>query len=166
MIQNFRIGLGEDSHRLISREKKDFPLVLGGIAFPDFDKVFEANSDGDVILHALCNAILSSVGAKTFDSFAGLMCKNGVTDSVHYLDESLAIATEKFPKFQIQNLVISLECLQPKLAPKHEKIVKNLAFILNLNEDQIGLTYTTGEGLTEFGKGFGVRCLVQILTTT
>jgi 2-C-methyl-D-erythritol 2,4-cyclodiphosphate synthase len=164
MTQNFRIGLGEDSHRLIKRSAKTAPLVLGGVAFPEFNYIFDANSDGDVILHALCNAILSSVGVKTFDSFARLMYKNGVTDSVEYLRESLAIASEKFAGFKIQNLVISLECLIPKIAPKHESIVKNLAYILDLNEDQIGLTYTTGENLTDFGKGLGVRCSVQILT--
>ncbi len=159
----YKIGIGEDSHQFTTQFNLEKPITLGGIKFPNCTKSFEANSDGDVIFHALCNAILSSVGAKTLDTFADEMCKSGITDSAKYVKKSLAIAKEKFLNFQIKNVAISLECKIPKIAPAHDQIQENVAQILDLKKDQVGLTYTTGEELTEFGKGNGVRCLVEVL---
>ena len=100
---------------------------------------------------------------KTFDPIATPLCRSGITDSAVYLEKVLEKITEKFPNFSINNLVISLEGKFPKLAPKHENIQENIARLLGLEIDQVGLTYTTGEELTDFGKGLGLRCLVQIL---
>ncbi len=161
--ENLRIGIGEDSHKFRPQFDPEKPITLGGIKFSNCTKSFEANSDGDVIFHALCNAILSSVGEKTLAEFSDEMCKSGITDSAKYVEKSLEIAKSKFPNFQIQNVAISLECKIPKIAPVHDRIQENVAQILNLKKEQIGLTYTSGEALTGFGRGNGVRCLVEIL---
>ena len=157
------IGIGQDSHRFAEIFVSQKPVILGGIPFPESQKSFEANSDGDVIFHALCNAILSSVGEKTLDTFAAVMCKNGLTNSQYYLEKALEIAQQKKPDFSIKNCIISLEALVPKIAAKHDLIQENIANRLNLKKEQVGLTYTTGEGLSDFGKGLGVNCLVEIL---
>lgn len=161
---SFRIGVGEDSHHFAKKHDPNKPLTLGGVVFEDVLSV-KANSDGDVILHALCNAILSAVGEKTLDSFAGKMCQEGITDSQKYVKKALKIAKEQFPNFEIKNVICSLECKTPRIKPKHEAIIDNCAKILDLSKDQIGLTYTSGEDLSDFGKGLGVRCLVEILIT-
>lgn len=158
---NLRIGIGEDSHRFAEKFYSNCPVVLGGISFPESKNSFEANSDGDVIFHSICNAILSAVGEKTLDDFADKMCKEGIMNSQKYVERALEIAKEKFPNFAFQNLVISLECKFPKLVPKHDEIVKNCARVLGIEKNKVGLTYTSGEGLSDFGKGLGVRCLVE-----
>lgn len=77
--------------------------------------------------------------------------KTGTTDSEEYLKEAL-----KYLDNKIVHLSISIECLVPKISPKIEEMRKNIARILNISENQIGITATTGEGLTEFGKGNGI----------
>lgn len=162
-MTELRIGLGEDSHRFTEKFIPEKLIVLGGITFPESQLSFEANSDGDVILHALCNALLSSIGEKTFDPIAAPLCKSGITDSSIYLQETLKLITKNRPNFRIKNIIISLECIKPKIAKSHDLITKNIAKLLNINISQIGLTYTTGENLTDFGKGLGIRSTVQIL---
>ena len=77
--------------------------------------------------------------------------KTGTTDSEEYLKVAL-----KYLDNKIVHLSISIECLVPKISPKIEEMRKNIARILNISENQIGITATTGEGLTEFGKGNGI----------
>ncbi|MDH3324937.1 MAG: 2-C-methyl-D-erythritol 2,4-cyclodiphosphate synthase, partial [Candidatus Peregrinibacteria bacterium] len=162
-FENLRIGIGEDSHRFVQEFDDKNPVILGGIKFPECEQSFDANSDGDVILHALCNAILSPVGEKTLDSFADEMCKDGITDSREYLKKALEIVQKKFEGFEIFNVVISLECKMPKIAPRHDEVQESLAELLGIEVDKVGLTYTTGEGLSCFGEGKGVRALVKVL---
>ncbi len=151
----FRVGVGEDLHTFTVKSE---PLKIGGVEFPDFEKSFEANSDGDPVLHALCNALLSAVGEKPFSSFADEMCESGITDSEKYVERTLKILHQKYPDFQIQNVAISLELLAPKIAPKHNAIVENIARMLDVLPSQIGLMYTSGEGLQE-----GVSAKVEVL---
>ncbi len=161
---NFRIGLGEDSHRFLSTFNPQKPIIIGGIPFSEAQKSFEANSDGDVVLHALCNALLSSIGDKTFDTFAADMCRSGLTDSQLYLERTQALIQEKYPEFSLINVIISLEGQYPKIAPRHDEMVTHLQKILGLKANQIGLTYTTGEGLSDFGRGLGLKCICQVFT--
>ena len=157
------LGLGEDSHAFLSSFDPKFPVKLGGIAFPESRKSFQANSDGDVVLHALCNALMSSVGEKTLSSFADKMSERGEKNSEVFLKKALSIARKKHPRYEIQNVVISLECAAPTIAPRHEEIQKNISRLLSLPVFRVGLTYTSGEKLSAFGKGEGVRCIVEIL---
>ena len=80
------------------------------------------------------------------------MCKNkGIKNSEEYLKEAL-----KYLKEDIVHISISIECRVPKINPKIEEMRKNLAKILEIKENCIGITATSGEGLTEFGKGNGI----------
>ncbi len=160
--KDFRIGVGEDSHRFMEEFNPEKPLVIGGITFSESGKTFDSNSDGDVVLHSLCNALLSSIGEKTFDEFATPMCKSGITDSQKYLEKTMEIVRNKYPKFKIINVVFSLEGKYPKLAPRHEDMVESLKNILSISDERIGITYTSGEGLTSFGRGVGLYCLCNI----
>ncbi|MCF7905720.1 2-C-methyl-D-erythritol 2,4-cyclodiphosphate synthase [Candidatus Gracilibacteria bacterium] len=161
--ENFRLGMGEDSHAFSASLDLENPVTLGGVSFPECEKSFSANSDGDVILHALCNAILSSVGARTLASFADEMCRQGDTDSQYYVQKALSKAVETHPRYEIQNVIVSLECALPVLSPRHEEVQRAVAKLLRLSPTHVGLTYTSGEALTPFGKGEAVRCTVEIL---
>ena len=149
----FRIGFGQDSHRFSA--DKDKKLVLGGFIIPN-DAGLEANSDGDVVLHALFNAISSAIGERSLGYYADEMCKKGINDSKEYLKVILNKLSSKNSK--INNVSIMIEASKPRLDGHTEKIKDSLSKILKLSKDDIGITYTSGEGLTSFGQGKGMQC--------
>ena len=79
-----RIGIGQDSHRFDENSSK--PLILGGIKISSKGGL-RANSDGDVILHSLCNALSSAMGGDSLGTWADGMClQQGIKDSKKYLE--------------------------------------------------------------------------------
>lgn len=156
-----RTGIGQDSHRFLP-ETSSKPLVLGGVIFDEEDLPgFKANSDGDVILHALCNAISSITGVLILGDIADDLClKDGITDSEVYLKEALKTLNNQ----TIEHVAISIEALRPKLNPMRERVRENIARILEIEPEQVGITATTGEGLTDCGCGDGVQ-VIAIITT-
>ncbi len=156
----FRIGLGQDSHFFMKRAIK--PLIFGGIKIND-NSGLEGNSDGDVVIHSLCNALSSAIGGNSISTWADEMClKKGITDSQKYLKHILREVIQK--KYQIENVSISVEAKQPYLSLDIiNEIKKNLAQLLLLRVDQIGITFTSGKGLTAFGRGKGIQVLTVVL---
>lgn len=150
-----KVAIGQDSHR-IDYENKEKKFVLGGIEFEE-DYSLNGNSDADVVLHAITNAISGITCKNILGKVSDDMCQNGIKDSEEYLKEALKYLNEK-----IVHLSISIECKVPKISPKIEGMRKNIARILNISENSIGITATTGEGLTECGKGNGVSVIVLI----
>ena len=147
-----KVAIGQDSHR-IDYQNKSKKLILGGIEF-EKEYSLQGNSDADVILHSITNAVSGITCKNIIGEVSDDMCKNGITDSEEYLKESL-----KYLENRIIHLSISIECKVPKITPKIEEMRKNIARILNITENQIGITATTGEGLTEFGKGNRNKCI-------
>lgn len=154
----FVTGLGEDSHRF-SKQKK--ALVLGGYSCSD-QGGFEANSDGDIILHALCNALSSLTGKPVLGPRADELCRQGKTNSRIYLALALEDLHADRRDWEIHHIAISLEGAKPKLLPLQEKIRDSIAGLMGLQADQVGITATTGEDLTAFGQGQGMRCTLII----
>ena len=148
-----KVAIGQDSHR-IDTNNKEKKLILGGVQFQE-DYSLAANSDGDVILHAITNAISGITCRNILGKIADDMCKKGITNSEEYLKEALKYLEEK-----IVHLSISIECLTPKISPKIGEMRKNIARILYIEENCVGITATTGEGLTEAGKGNGISVFV------
>ena len=74
-----RVGLGQDSH-VFEPDDSIKPLILGGVTFPGVPGL-KANSDGDVVLHAIFNALSSAVGRRSLGIYADPICATGVTDS-------------------------------------------------------------------------------------
>ena len=144
-----KVAIGQDSHR-IEKSNQEQEVVLGGIIFKECFSI-SANSDGDVILHAITNAVSGITGQNILGKVADDMCKSGITNSEEYLKEALKYLNEK-----IVHISISIECLTPKISPKVEEMRKNIARILKIEETNVGITATTGEALTEFGKGNGI----------
>ena len=85
------------------------------------------------------------------------LLKDGVTDSKVYLKEAL-----KYLDGKIIHLSISIECKKPKISPKISEMRKSLSNLLGIPENSIGITATSGEELTEFGKGNGINVFACI----
>lgn len=150
-------GIGEDSHKFTASKGKK--LILGTITIPNSPGL-EADSDGDLILHAIYNAMSSAMSKGSIGKTATLLCKKGTTDSSKYLCSVLDEAEKK--QFMVNNISISLEAARPKLESHFASIKKALANILTLPKEKIGITVTSGEGLTSFGKGEGIRCTALV----
>lgn len=154
--EDFRVGLGQDSH-IFEDEIKG--LTLGGIEIPDEFKL-KANSDGDVILHAIFNAISQAIGDMSIGFYADEICESGEQNSQKYLDILLKKLTKQ--KLKINSVGLMLECKKPKIDPLVSKLKKSLSQILGLSSPRIGITATSGEELTLFGAGIGIQCFAIV----
>ena len=152
-----RVGIGQDSHPFTTDEDKT--CMLGGVVV-DGMPGFVGNSDGDVIIHALCAAIEQALGRKNFSTYSDDMCNDGISDSREYL--KVAVNHMMNAGFVINNVGISIECKKPKILPIEDEIKKTLAPILRTDIANIGINATTGEGLTTFGRGEGVQVFVIV----
>ncbi len=150
-----KVGIGQDSHKF-DFENKSKRLVLGGIFFEGAPGLL-GNSDADVVLHALTNAISGITCKNILGEKTDKLCEKGITNSEEYLKVALEYLHSK-----IVHVSISIECRIPKITPKIEEMRNNISRILNISSNNIGITATSGEGLTEVGKGNGISviCIV------
>lgn len=155
-----RVGLGQDSHRFVGASENR-PLMLGGVMV-DTKGGLEGNSDADVILHSICNALSSAIGGDSLSTWTEDMCnKQGIKDSARYVEYIFDKAVEL--KYSITNISISVEAQKPRLKMEVINQIKNrIASLLKIEIDQVGLTFTSGEGLTSFGRGEGIQALTII----
>lgn len=161
---NFPVtGLGIDSHSfenqtLISAKK----CMLCGIEIKN-SPAFKGNSDADVALHAISNAILSALGKNSFSSIADKLCKKGITDSSVYLQKILDIL--QIEEKKILHISLTFEGKSPKVEKYFTKFRTKLSKLLCLSPEKIGLNATTGEGLDGYAQGNGMKVttLVTIL---
>jgi 2-C-methyl-D-erythritol 2,4-cyclodiphosphate synthase len=157
-----RVGLGQDSHAF-EPESSTKPLILGGVTFLGHPGLL-ANSDGDAVLHALFNALSSAIGKRSLGIYADPICRSGVTDSREYL--KLALDMTRQAGYTINNVSVSVEARRPKIEPAAEQMKKSLAALLGIAHDQVGITATSGEGLTAFGRGEGIQVFVIVSLTS
>lgn len=155
-----KTGLGIDSHRFVEGETERV-LMLGGLAFEDAPAL-AGNSDADVILHALTDAVSGVTGVTVIGAVADHFCKQGITDSGEYLK----LALESLGNWRLTHVSIALECLRPKLDPKVPALRENIAGLLGLTEADVCITATTGEGLTGMGRGEGIHATVVVTAAT
>jgi 2-C-methyl-D-erythritol 2,4-cyclodiphosphate synthase len=147
--------IGQDSHRF-GEPAGDCTIMLGGVAVPS-DRPILANSDGDVILHAITNAISGLTGNIILGGIADKLClEEGVKDSAVYLKKAL----EDLGDSEIVHCSMTVECLVPKLKPYRDAIRSKVGELLNIPASSVSITATTGEGLTAFGRGEGIQVFV------
>ena len=152
---SYKVGLGQDSHAFVA-EGEEKPCVLGGVHIPNCPGL-KGNSDADVVLHALCNAISGISGIPVLGPVTDrLLREEGVSDSAVYAARALETLTEH----RLTHVSVSLECLRPKILPHIDAMRKRIAAITGLEIKDVAVTATTGEGLTAFGRGEGVQALV------
>jgi 2-C-methyl-D-erythritol 2,4-cyclodiphosphate synthase len=153
----YRTGLGQDSHRFLP-EGSSKPCILAGLIFEDVPGM-ASNSDGDVIFHAICNAITSVSGVQILGGIADDLCqKDGITDSQVYLEKAL----ETLKRQKIEHIAIAIEAKRPRLQNRIEEMRAKIAGLMNLQLQQVGITATSSDGLTEFGLGEGIQCICII----
>jgi 2-C-methyl-D-erythritol 2,4-cyclodiphosphate synthase len=152
-----KTGIGQDSHRI--SESREKPFVLGGVTF-DEPFCLEGNSDSDVILHAITNAISGVTGKPVLGPVADRLCKAGDTDSKSYL--KIAMEDLVGIGFRVSHVSVSVECARPKILPKLEALRASVAALLGVTVADVGITATSGEGLTDFGKGLGVQAFAIV----
>ena len=150
-----KTGIGQDSHAF--KEAPGKPLILAGIKF-DHPIGLKGNSDADVVLHSITNAISSITGINILGSIADQLCQEGVTDSSNYLK----LALDDLRDWKISHVAISIECLKPRISPQIDLMKKSIAKLCHINKTDVGITATTGEGLTAFGKGEGIQAITII----
>lgn len=151
-----RVGIGQDSHAF---EKSKKPCRIGGLIIRE-SLPFAADSDGDIVLHAICNAITSLTHVPILGDIAISLCRSGITDSRVYVKKALETLG-----FQIiSHVALSIEGKMPRLQVLSKELRKSVADILHIGIEQVGLTITSGNGLTAFGRGEGMQCLCIITT--
>jgi 2-C-methyl-D-erythritol 2,4-cyclodiphosphate synthase len=159
MNKKFRTGIGQDSHRFLPSDSSK-PCIVAGIIF-DHVPGFNANSDGDVVFHAICNAISSLTGILILGDIADDLClKDGITDSEVYLREALKTLGNQ----KICHVALTIEGKKPKFKEHLMTMRSNIARVMSLDISQVGITATSGEGLTDFGCGDGVQCFAIVST--
>ena len=154
---DIRIGNGYDVHRLAPGLK----LTLGGVEIPH-TKGCVAHSDGDVIIHALCDALLGALALgdighhfpDTSDEFAGI-------DSKILLKRTYSMIQER--GYSLVNADITLLLQAPKIAPYVMQMRQMLAAVLGVSVDDISVKATTGERLGFVGREEGVEAYAAVL---
>lgn len=146
-----RIGLGYDLHRLIDGRK----LLLGGIEIP-FEKGEDGHSDGDVLFHAITDAILGASGLGDIGSFfppEEAQWKNA--DSAVLLKTVMKKVDSAGWKIENLDCVIKLE--KPKFIPFRQTVIHSIAQTLNIQDDQVFVKAKTGEKLPPVGTSEAVE---------
>lgn len=154
---DIRVGLGEDSHAFSAEQKI---LMLGGVAIPDSPGL-AGNSDADPVLHALCNAFDVVGGEGSLSAYADEMCAQGITDSSAYVVHALSSAQKR--GWGVVSVSISIEARRPRLEKYAAAMKKKMAELLGIEVENIGLTCTSGEGISGPGKGLGIRVSAVVL---
>ncbi len=154
-----RTGIGQDSHRFLPEDSTKL-CVIAGLVFEDVPGL-SADSDGDVVLHSICNAITSVAGVPILGGIAIELChKHGITDSSVYLEKAL----ETLGNQTIEHVALTIEGKRPRMQARNLEMRSKVASLMKIGIDQVGLTATSGDGLTDFGCGDGLQCFC-ILTT-
>ena len=153
--KEWKTGIGQDSHRV--EVGTDKPLILGGLNV-EADFALSGNSDADVVLHSLTNAISGVSGVPILGAEADRLCGLGITDSAVYLQKAIETL---FP-FQLSHISISIEAARPKILPLIPSMKKSISQMTGLATQHIAITATTGEGLTAFGRGEGIFSTVVV----
>jgi 2-C-methyl-D-erythritol 4-phosphate cytidylyltransferase / 2-C-methyl-D-erythritol 2,4-cyclodiphosphate synthase len=142
-----RIGNGYDLHRLVPGR----PLILGGVRVP-FEKGLEAHSDGDVICHAVTDAVLGAAGAGDIGRhFPDTDSAWENADSIELLRRASAIVGDA--GYAIVNIDVVVIAQRPKLAPHVDAVRANLAGALGCEPSQISVKGKTNEGVDSMGAG-------------
>ncbi len=139
-----RIGFGEDAHALVA----DRPLVIGGITVPDSPRGAAAHSDGDVLLHALADALLSTLSLGDIGHyFPPSDPQHKDLDSAVILKAVWQMVEERLQRPHLYNVTAVVTLDVPKLGRHREAISSNVAALLGLPAERVGITFKTSEGL-------------------
>jgi 2-C-methyl-D-erythritol 2,4-cyclodiphosphate synthase len=147
------VGIGYDVHRLVEGKR----LVLGGVEIPSSKGVL-AHSDGDVVLHALCDALLGAAGLGDIgEHFPDSDPAYREADSRELLRQVVALVEGS--GYRIVNVDVTLVLQEPKIAPYREQMRRTIAALCRLPCERVSVKATTPEHLGFVGRGEGVAAL-------
>ena len=154
---NIRVGQGLDVHKLVPGR----PLVLGGVVIP-FDRGLDGHSDADVLIHAVCDALLGAAALGDIgEHFPDTDPAYRDIDSGVLLAETVKmLAREGYTVGNIDAVVIAQV---PRIAPYRDQMQTNLAQALEIAPEQVSVKATTTEGLGLFGREEGIGALCTVL---
>lgn len=157
-MTDFRVGFGYDSHRFAP----DRPLVIGGVVIP-YELGLAAHSDGDVLIHAVCDALLGAAGLRDIGTYfpdTDNTWKN--VDSTKLLAKVVDLIAEK--GWKVNNLDCTLILEKPKMKPYIELIISRLAELLRIEPDRVAVKAKTNEkmGFTGACEGIAATAAVSL----
>lgn len=154
---SFRVGIGEDYHRLVPERK----LILGGVGIP-FEKGLLGHSDADVLAHAVMDALLGAaalgdIGVHFPDSDPAYLG----ADSMSLMRRVAAML--EGAGYRVVNVDATILAQRPKLMPHAKRMRENIAAALGIRTSAVGIKATTTEGLGEIGEGLGMAARAAVL---
>jgi len=157
---SYHIGIGYDIHRLVEGRK----LFLGGVEIP-YLKGLLGHSDGDVLLHAICDALLGAVGAGDIgEHFPDTDPQYQGISSAELLSKVKSLIEKR--NFFIGNLDTVVVAEEPKLAPFKKEIKETIARILSIKQDCVNIKAKTHEGMGEIGQKEAIACYATVMLIT
>lgn len=153
---DFRVGFGYDSHRFAPGR----PLVIGGVVVP-YELGLAAHSDGDVLIHAVCDALLGAAGLKDIGTWfpdTDDTYKNA--DSTLLLAKVMEVVKER--GWQVNNLDCTLVLERPKMKPHIDNIILKLSQLLDVSSENIAVKAKTNEKMGFTGAGEGIAAVAAV----
>ena len=157
-MDEYRTGVGVDTHRFGAAQKH---IVLGGVKIPSESGLF-AHSDGDVLCHAVMDALLSAAGLSDIGHYfpdTDPLYKDAA--SLRLLSRVRALVQER--GFSAVNISAAVVAEKPKLAPYIAEMKRNVADVLQISEQCVGISAGTNEGLGYIGRGEGITVIAHAL---
>ncbi|HSQ59765.1 MAG TPA: 2-C-methyl-D-erythritol 2,4-cyclodiphosphate synthase [Acidobacteriota bacterium] len=160
MTPELRVGSGYDIHRL----ERGLPLTLGGVSIASHVGL-RAHSDGDVLAHAIGDAVLGALALGDLGKhFPDSDPKWRGASSLAILDAIRAMAAERGAR--IVNVDATVIAEQPKIAPHVAAMRENLARALGIEAERVSVKATTNEGIGAVGRGEGIAAMAAALLET
>jgi len=151
-----RVGCGYDVHRLIQGRK----LVLGGVIIP-FERGLLGHSDADVVLHALCDALMGAAGLGDIGHhFPDTDPRFKDISSMELLVQTFALVRDR--GFSVNNVDATVLAEAPKLNPHRSAMQANIARVLEIEIADVNVKATTMEGLGAIGKGEAIAAICVV----
>jgi 2-C-methyl-D-erythritol 2,4-cyclodiphosphate synthase len=146
-MSQFRIGIGNDIHRLVEGRK----LILGGVEIP-YERGLLGHSDGDSLTHAITDALLGAAALGDIGShFSDRDPRWAGADSLVFLRHVRGLLEER--GFEVANVDATILAERPKMAPHISEMKVRLAEAMKISESQINIKAKTNEGLDATGRG-------------
>ena len=154
---SFRIGSGYDVHRLVSGRK----LIVGGVTIPH-EKGLKGHSDADVLVHAVCDAMLGAAGMGDIgEHFPDTDPRFKGISSILLMEHCRDLL--KLKGWKVGNMDATIFAEAPKMSPHKKKMAKNLATAAGIKVDLVNIKATTTEGLGFEGRGEGIGAHAVVL---
>ena len=156
-MPKIKVGFGYDIHPF----KKGRKLILGGVHVP-FERGLEGHSDGDVLLHSICDALLGAANLGDIGKhFPNKDKRYKDISSLRLLGEVKELLQKK--ELVIENIDSTIIIEEPNLSSFKQKMKVNIARTLEVSSSQINIKATTNEGLGAIGKGEGIAAYAVVL---